>query len=130
MAKVKRLIMYGVNVQIPSCPDVIFILHRDIHSFSQLHFHTLAKVCVISPLSRITSLVCTSHLNYCIPSERDNCIRAHFATQRTSGSRRKPSFACLRARTRQKRCHSRVSQCFNLSASDFRLHKGPRASLR
>lgn len=52
-ARVKCLIMYSVNVQIPSCPDVIFILHRVIHSISQLHFRAFAKVCVISPLSRI-----------------------------------------------------------------------------
>lgn len=33
-ARVKCLIMHGVNVQILSCPDVIFILHRDIHSIT------------------------------------------------------------------------------------------------
>ena len=83
--------MHGVNVQIPSCPDVIFISHRDIHSILQLDFRALTKVCVISPLSRITSLVCNTlhHLVSC--QNTNNCVPAYFASQRTSGNRRKPN---------------------------------------
>lgn len=96
--------MYGVNVQIPPCPDVIFILHRDIHSISQLHFRALAKV-YVTPLRylelyhwfapRISSIATLSQ-------RRDNCVLAHFATQRTSASKRKPSCVCPHARASER----------------------------
>jgi len=53
-------------------------------------------------------------------------VSARPPAQRTPASGNKPRSA----RARRKSRHSRVSQCFNLSGSDFRLHKGPRASLR
>lgn len=55
---------------------------------------------------------------------------ARFAIKRTRASERARRQTGLRSRALRKRRRSRVSQCFNLSSSDFRLHKGPRASLR
>lgn len=73
-------------------------MHRDIHSISQLHFRALAKVCVTSPLSQIISLVCTSHLNHCIPT------RQLWRTLRFKGYQRdanRAAFAHTRARDKK-----------------------------
>lgn len=113
--------------------DVIFILRR--YPFNLAPQYTRENVfnLYLAVLSRIASLVCILRRNHLASRYNgDKCILAHFATQRTSVSKSKPGLhARTHARVRwRKRRHSRVSQCFNLSGSDFRLHKRPRASLR